>query len=233
MTETIRVVVIGGDLIRNALLGASDGGEHLEDGLAKVAADRFDERAIDMIFAPAQSISAALADLRDPSVQDPISHVDDRCDVVIIATTNDVRNLADLADNPDEATEILTDTLIATIDLIKKRSDAHVLICNVATFDPSTTPSSLYGLEAEPVSLRAHRVDLLLLKLSHLLGVSLIDIDRVTAEAGASSVVPAPLDLNRDGSRLVRDETVRVLDDYGFFDDRQLAPQVGNREQPS
>lgn len=231
MTETIRIVVIGDDAIRNALMSTVDGGAHLTLGLTEIVAEQYKDRTIDMSFIHGESISTSLANLQDEDTDHPVGLVDSDCDVVIIATTHDVRSLNDLADEPLQAIKAFSDSLVEMIDLIKERTGAHVLVANTATFDPESTPSSLFGLDDEPVSLRAHRVDLVLLKLSHLLGISLIDIDRVTAEAGASGVIPVALELNREGSKLVRDETVRVLADYGFFDDRQLAPQVGNRKK--
>jgi hypothetical protein len=231
MAETIHVIVIGDDLIRNALVGKDNGGAHLRQGLAEVVADTYSGCTVDVAFAHGEGVSTLLAELQDPSIDDPLSLANNRCDVVIISTTNDVHGLADLAQDPNDAIEIFSNDLVSVIDLIKERTNAHVLVSNAATFDPLVAPASLYGIDGEPVSLRAHRVDLTLLKLSHLLGVSLIDVDRVTAEAGASVVVPAALELNQDGSQLVRDETIRVLDDYGFFDGRQLAPQIGNRKE--
>lgn len=231
MTKAIRVTVLGGDAIRNALVSADMGGDHLSRGLTEIVAERPGDRAIDLSFSHIQDVPTLLTDLQDLSIDDPLSQQDNRCDVVIVATTNDAYRLTDLADDPNSAMETLADSLVETVDIIKERTGAHVLVANVATFDPSVTPTSLADLDDEPLSLRAHRVDLILLKLSHLLGVSIIDVDRVTAEAGASRVVPAAFELNSEGSQLVRDETLRVLDDYGFFDERQLAPQVGNRSK--
>jgi hypothetical protein len=230
MIDTLRVVVIGDDLMKNALVGTAQGGKHLASGLVDTVAETFAGSTVDLIFFDSGGIGTLRKSLNDPSSKDVLDQIENRCDIVILAMTDDVRRLPETSADPYEAMDALSEDLISVIDTVKRRTGAHVLIANAATFDPMLRASSLFGIDPEPLSLRAHRVDLVLLNISHLLGVSIINLDRITAEAGAGKVIPEALALTQEGSALFRDETVRILGDYGFFDDRPLAPQVGNRE---
>ena len=218
MTETIRIVAYGDVALRNALLDKASGGGHLESGLAETVASAHAGYEVELEFRD----YGGLAELRDSA-----SGVG--ADVVMMAMTADVLALPARAADAAEAVAGFHDDLVAVVDKIKETANAHVLVVNVSTFDPADETSSLHGLAEEPVSMCAHRVNLSLLQTSHEIGISIIDVDRITAEEGCGRIIPAALELSAEGSALVRDETVRVLADYGFFDERSLVAQVGNR----
>lgn len=218
MTKPIRIVAYGDSALRNALLSKATGGTHVEAGLAEMVASDHPGYEAKLEFRE----YGGLSELRDTSTGI-------EADVVILAMAPDVRGLAARSADPHQAISGFHDDLVAVVDKVKEAADAHVLVVNVSTFDPADQTSSLHGLTEEPLSMRAHRINLALLQISHEIGISIIDADRITAEAGCGSVVPAALEISAEGSALVRDETVRVLADYGFFDERSLVAQVGNR----
>ncbi len=215
MTATIRVLALGDEVLRDSLLSRGEGGAVLDQGLAAAVAGEHSGYEATASFGEIE----ALAELTGFAYEDEL-------DVVILGTHGDVGNLTG---DPEQGIAEFRRALIQVFDEIKAACDAHVLVVNTSTFDPADETSSLYGLAAEPISMRAHRIDLALLQLSHEVGFSIIDVDRITAEAGCAQAVPAALGLSAAGSALVRDEIVRVLADYGFFDERSLVAQVGNR----
>ncbi|MDJ0955123.1 MAG: hypothetical protein QNJ81_15710 [Acidimicrobiia bacterium] len=215
MTTTIRVLALGDEVLRDSLLSRDEGGSVLDQGLAAAVAGRHD----------GYEATARFDEIGNLAKLTGFSYEDD-LDVVILGTNGDVLGLTG---DPEQGVAEFRRVLIQVFDEIRAASGAHVLVANTSTFDPADETSSLYGLATEPISMRAHRIDLALLQLSHEVGFSIIDVDRITAEAGCADAVPAALELSPAGLALVRDEVVRVLADYGFFDERSLVAQVGNR----
>ncbi len=218
MTTMIRVEAFGDSTLRNAFLAKSGGGEHLDQGLAESVVVKHLGGDVTLGFHEYVTPAELHVALRDKTP-----------DVVILDMAPEVAGLGARSTDPRQAVADFHDDLVAAVDKIKEESNAHVLVVNVSTFDPTDQTSSLHGLDEEPISMRAHRINLALLKLSNEIGISIIDVDRITAEAGCAGVVPAALTLSAEGSAQVRDETVRVLEDYGFFDERSLIAQVGSR----
>ncbi len=70
-----------------------------------------------------------------------------------------------------------------------------------------------------------------LIRLSVLDGLSIIDADRIMSEIGGQSNVEEVLVYSTQACDLLCEELVRVLDDYGFFDDRPLLTQAGRRDR--
>ena len=72
-------------------------------------------------------------------------------------------------------------------------------------------------------------LNLAAVELSMQTGISVIDVDRAVAELGGDAHVNGVLSYSPEASAAIREELVRVLADYGFFDDRPLLEQVGQR----
>jgi len=229
MTDSVRVLVFGDDILRDALLGSDQGDHNLDHGLADVVAREHPGCEIDLRYERHAGLDRLRRAVESQTTDEGFGPDDFVPDVIIIAMTVDAERLPERSSDPAEAVSMLMEDLMAVVDGLKDATGAHVLVCNVSTFDPDGRVSNFSGVDPEPISLRAHRIDLVLLKVSHLLGLSIIDVDRIMAEAGCGRVVPAALSLSAEGCRLVRDETERVLADYGFLDERPLVAQVGNR----
>jgi hypothetical protein len=125
----------------------------------------------------------------------------------------------------------LRENWMRLIRAVKERLDAHVLICNVSTIEPDDQVHNYHGRK-DTWALRAHQVNLALLELSVLEGISLIDTERLVAEHGAYRHVLQAGRYSREVNEAIRTEFLRVLDDVGFFENRPLVMQVGRRNAP-
>ena len=115
--------------------------------------------------------------------------------------------------SPEEAHR----NLVEILSRIRAHSQAPVLIYNVSPIAPGPITHCFLGLE-DSLAARIGRFNLMLMELSRETGVSIVDVDSVVAKAGADRV---KLDFNHltgEGARLVAEEVVRVLEDYGLFD---------------
>lgn len=102
----------------------------------------------------------------------------------------------------------------AIIARLRERSSAPILIYNVSSVVPGDTVHCHEGLE-ELLSTRIRRFNLALAELSQRTGISVIDVDRIVARAGADRLKLDALHLSAEGCRLVAEEVVRVLADIG------------------
>jgi len=102
----------------------------------------------------------------------------------------------------------------AIIARIRTRSNAPILIYNISSAVPGERVHAYDGLD-EILSTRIRRFNLGLIEVSQQTGISIIDVDTITARAGADRVKYDALHLTGDGCRVVAEEVVRVLDDLG------------------
>jgi hypothetical protein len=72
-------------------------------------------------------------------------------------------------------------------------------------------------------------LNLVVVDVSHSEGISVIDVDRKIAEVGAENAVVAPSRFNEVGCGVIAGEVVRLIEEYGFLDERPLLEQVGAR----
>lgn len=108
---------------------------------------------------------------------------------------------------------------------IRDASGAHVVLFGASTIgEPMITT---YAGHPDDHRLRAHRVNAAQIRLSMVLGVSVVDVDRVIANVGAEGEVAGPLDYNARAVNAICSEIDYVLDDIGFFENRPLVAQVG------
>ena len=121
----------------------------------------------------------------------------------------------------------VTDDLVACIGLIKARVGAHVFVANLSTLDPSNSTFNYHGLDKEPFSLQAHRLNRALVSVSREEGISIIDVDRKIAERGGEDTVVGPARYNEEGLKVIAGEIFRVIEDYGFLDERPILEQIG------
>ncbi len=102
-------------------------------------------------------------------------------------------------------------TIIARI---RARSNAAILIYNVSSAVPGERVHAYDGLD-EILSTRIRRFNLGLIELSQQTGISIIDVDTITARGGTDRMKYDALHLTGEGCRVVAEEVVRVLDDLG------------------
>jgi hypothetical protein len=106
--------------------------------------------------------------------------------------------------------------LAGVVERIRLRSDAPILVYNLSAVSPGDTIHCHQGLD-DVFATRVRRFNLGLIDLSRSTGISIIDVDTIVARAGADRVKLTPLHLTAEGHRLVAEEVVRVLADYGCF----------------
>lgn len=206
-----RILALGGQDLADVLLSRNDGGTKLAKGLKEKAAEQFgDKFAIEIVSEPGATLEA-LANWKAP---------DQLPDVVLVSTLSDVAGVGKL-----DISRLHEDGKGAIRAL--KGSGAHVLVLNVSTVDPDDSVTNYHGLENDTPALRAHKMALTLIDLSHELGISIIDADRLLAEMGAEKNTESVGRYTPAGSEVVCDEVLRVLADYGFFEERPLVVQAG------
>jgi hypothetical protein len=114
------------------------------------------------------------------------------------------------------------------IGAVKEQLGAHVLMFNHSTVDPDDYVHNYHG--REPTwALRTHQFNLALMELSIQEGISIIDVERLVAELGASRNVLQAGCYSSEVHASILGEFLRVLEDVGFFEDRPLVMQVGRR----
>jgi len=104
------------------------------------------------------------------------------------------------------------------IGRIRAGSDAPILFYNVSSVVPGETVHCHEGMD-ETLSTRIRRFNLALVELSRETGVSIVDVDRIVAEAGAQSLAVDATHLTPAGCRAVAGEVLRILRDYGLIEE--------------
>ena len=99
---------------------------------------------------------------------------------------------------------------------IRERSAVPILVYNVSAVVPGESIHCHQGLD-EILSTRIRKFNVALAELSQRTGISVIDVDNIVARAGADRLKVDATHLTAEGSRLVAEEVVRVLDDLGCF----------------
>lgn len=222
MTTILKVFVKADASILDAVVSRTDGGATLDRGVRELVAERF----VGVGLVPTHERSSGFAELRAELDSGASTLLTEAPDVVVLSLADDIAALGRRG-TPEMAVRGVEADLVAVIDLIKEKVGAHVLVANASTLDPAHEVFNYHGLDEEPVSLRAHRLNLMLVGVSHAEGISIIDVDRKIAELGGRLGIAAALAYTRTGCEAIAAEVVRILEDYGFFDERPIMAQVG------
>ncbi len=221
----LKLFVVGNADIVDAALSKADGGAKLGRGVRELVASEFPDVEIEA----AHEASSGFAALRGELESGTSRLIAEQPQIVLLSVADDIREFGGAGKSTDEAIQDIRADLVAVIDLIKEKVGAHVFVANASTLDPTQEVFNYHGTVDEPISLHAQRLDLMLVGVSHDEGVSIIDVDRKIAELGGAKGVTAMLDYSSLGCQTIATEIVRVMEDYGFFDDRPLLAQVGAR----
>jgi hypothetical protein len=117
---------------------------------------------------------------------------------------------------PAPVAERSIEDLARVIGRYRRSSNAPILVFNVSSVVPGETIHSYQGV-GDATSQRIRRLNCALVDASAELGFSIVDVDRVFAEHGARRLKFDPIHFNAEGCRLVCEEVVRILDDYGVL----------------
>ena len=175
--------------------------------------------AVELRRASADTAEGLLEELRT----DQASLAD--VDLIVLSVASEVRrsgSAAEAAHRYEAAMEELT-------GLAKERG-VHVFVFNASSFDPDDT-TSCYAAVADTPALLVQHLNHSVIRLSMLDGISIIDADRIVAEVGGRSHVDGLLSYSQHVGDLLCQELVRVLEEYGFFEERPLLAQVGRRDR--
>ncbi|CAN5321427.1 MAG: hypothetical protein ACR2JP_11670 [Acidimicrobiia bacterium] len=220
--KQVEVLVAGSLHHVNTMASRPDGGSVLTAGITEIAARRYPAVRVDLDV----EIVAGFDELRR-RLEAGSGLLGERTpDVVILSVDDEVRRLGSRGPDPASAVEAVRGDLVALTGLFKA-AGVRVLVANACTVDPESWPRTYAGLDQEPVGLRAHRLDVMLIEVSHTDGISVIDVDRAIAELGATGRLDAAMVYGAEACERIAEDTVSVLEDYGFLDDRPLLEQVG------
>jgi hypothetical protein len=222
--DVLRILLKGGADLEDCILPRTEGGRKLEHGLANLIQERYAGNfRLELMREPSgpssdlrEEIERSLANGR-PSTR----ILDARPDVVVFSGSPDLIGAARFS---MEAYHADLDWVIRTL---KREVGAHLIFLNASTVDPDDLTSNYHGLREQTFSLKAHQLDTVLMELSFAHGISIVDADRLLAELGASNHVVGPLSYSPEACRALCAELARILEDYGFFEERPLVMQVG------
>ncbi len=220
--NVVRIAAVGGRHHLDMFASTAVGGSMRGEGLGEVIAARYPGVKVDLVVEEVPGFDEVRRRLAAGSFLSG-GH---QPDVVILSVDDDVRRLPQRAADPAAAVAAVADDLMAITDHFKE-AGVRVLVANACTVDPDASPLP-DATDVEPIGLRAHRLDLMLVQVSHSDGISVIDIDRSMAEIGAAENLSAPMVYSPAACARIIDDTVTILDDYGFVDDRPLLEQVGS-----
>lgn len=123
--------------------------------------------------------------------------------------------------------EVVKAHLLRLIRVVKERVGSHLLVYNCSPIDPQDRTHNYHGLE-DTLAVRIQTLNLVLIELSMIEGVSIVDVERIVAELGQQHV-PRALVYSAEARRAICEEVLRILGDIGFFEARPLVPQLGRR----
>jgi len=108
--------------------------------------------------------------------------------------------------------------LAAIVERLRETQDIPVLVYNMSAVIPGDSVHCYLGLD-ETYATRIRRFNLALIELSQAIGISIVDVDAVLARHGAERLKVDAMHLTAEGYELVAHEVVRILDDFGLFED--------------
>jgi hypothetical protein len=227
--QELKIFIKANDDVRDCLLSRRDGGRKLSEGLKELVHEKYEGRfRLAILTESAPTISEVLAQVEfAPPDQGTTRLVSERPDIILLSLEADVswKEDGEVLDR-----ERLLQDLVAVINLLRERVGAHLLCFNVPTFDPGDTTANYAAAFYGTPSLRAHGADLALLEASLQEGISIVDVDRLLAELGAARHLGQMFDYSPEACEAVCAEVLRILEDYGFFEDRPIVMQVGQVE---
>ncbi len=222
--RTVRVFVKGNHDLLDVTMAQPDGGSELDQGLAARVGSRFEDTELLVARAPSSGFSS----LRDELESGSSELLAFEPDVVILSVADDVHRIQE--SGAQRTVDEIQSALVACIGVFKQ-AGAHVLIANTSTLAPGVKVHDFSSSSGEPFSLAAHRMAYMLVRLSHEHGVSIVDVDTLLAGLGGNAHVLGPATYSAEAAGVIADEILRILEDYGFFDERSLVAQVGAQSQ--
>ncbi|MGP0030358.1 MAG: hypothetical protein ACLPVF_07610 [Acidimicrobiales bacterium] len=222
---TIRVLLKAGVDVRHAFLSSEDppapsaeldaAVREASNGATELVIRTEDAGPIAAILGELQSAEGEGRSAESPA---PSLLLEWQPDVVVLSLAADAADGADADAWLEHGRHLVT--------LIKERVGAHVLLFNCSSVDPRGFTSNYARQEAD-ITLRVHQLNRAAIELSAREGISLVDADHLAAQAGARTAVLGALHYSDGFEAALGTEVVRILADYGFFEQRPLVAQMG------
>lgn len=215
------VVLIGASHdVSDCVLSIEEGGRKLEQGLsARVTEVTRGSTDVVLRRARAATSEQLLEELRaDRGLLTDV-------DVVLLSIASDA-----IPSGAAAETARRYETVMGELTGLVKECGAHLIVFNASSFDPKDRTSCYEAVDDTP-ALFVQYFNRALIQLSMLDGLSIIDIDRIISEVGGRAHVEKFLWYSPHACERICQEVVRVLADYGFFEDRPLLAQVGRRDR--
>jgi hypothetical protein len=232
---TLRVFLKANEDVTDSLLSIRDGGRKVERGLRELVQEKYQGRfALDILQEPCGRADLTLQEVEGPYLPADLHAQGSRAgafrsrlgrgpfDVVVLSLLPDVLPSREGALSVAE----FEDTLSRLVRALQERCDAHVLVYNCSSFDPADHVHN-YHSAGGSFALRAHQLNLCLMRTSLRQGISIIDVDRVIAELGGRHHVEQAGRYSAEACQAIGREFLRVLEDIGFFEERPVVPQLG------
>lgn len=105
----------------------------------------------------------------------------------------------------------------ALVRRIRSSSSCPIVVANMSPWFADEALHSYHGV-TESLTERIKRLNLGLIDLSRALDVSILDVERLLAGAGARALTDSLLRIDAVGCRLVAQELVRILEERGLLD---------------
>ncbi|CAG0941160.1 hypothetical protein BROC_01307 [Candidatus Brocadiaceae bacterium] len=121
------------------------------------------------------------------------------------------------------------ENFVRLIRAIKERLNAHIIVYNCSSVDLEDQTYNYYKLQNDVLSLRIHKFNFALIEISTSEGISIIDVDRLIAELGGERHVMKRLSYSKEACHAICQEFQKVIEDIGFFENRPLLMQIGQR----
>lgn len=220
--QSVKFVVKNAEALADVVLSKADGGGYLDNGLK----ERLAASGSALEFDVAVEDYGGLGELIEELNSENPALASASPDIIILSLAAEMERLKEVG-NSDQSLAAVRSDLVSVIRKIKETVGAHILVPNVSTLDPSDPVFTYHGVTEEPWTLRAHRLNLMLIGVSHDEGISIIDVDRKIAEVGGDQAVTGAARYSEVGCSAIVDEIIRIVEDYGFLDDRPLMEQVG------
>lgn len=211
--KTLRIFLGESEDIRNSLLSKREGGERLEESFKDLVHSTHGSQF---------EVEIRQDDWRNGIPEDlsATGLMDESWDVVVASAQGDLKNGSTI--------EQFRRKLSDLIRLGKTRLDAHVIVFNCSSVDPKDSVYNFFNRE-DTFSVRVHRFNLALFQISVAEGISIIDVERLIGQMAGERHVKAPLEYTDEAYLRICQELHRVLADIGFFEERPLVMQLGQR----
>jgi hypothetical protein len=221
--DNIRVLVAQGEDVRDSLLSRRDGGRKLDFGLPELLHERYQGNfRVQMI--------EDTCGLNDLLHSNPPSRIfTEESDVLVLSLLPEITRPLRQGESSINVSEFKA-SFLRLVREMKERQGAHIIAYNCSTYDPKDQTSNYHNVE-DTVSLRAHKFNLALIEISIQEGISIIDVDRLIADLSGEKHVTKVFSYSADACQAICREFVRVLEDIGFFEDRPLVPQLGQKRE--